>query len=84
MGSRAVAKTTLGFDPPYPPWGMVPFVRRGLKQVSASSGLLPSVHATAAISTWGFSIGLWSLEGHEATLQLDAWCRSYRRPLLMP
>ena len=30
LGSRAVAKMTLGFDPPYPPWGMVPFVRRRL------------------------------------------------------
>ena len=61
LGSRAVAKMALGFDPPYPPWGMVPFVCRRLKQVSASSGLLPSVHATVAILTWSFSVGRWSL-----------------------
>ena len=73
----AVAKMALMFDPPYPPWGMMPFVCRRLEQVSASSGLLPSVHATAAISTWSFSVGLWSPEGQEApgrrlTLELRA------------
>ena len=52
---------------------------RRLEQVSASSGLLPSVHATAAISTWSFSVGHWSPRrgtriplGRRLTLELQA------------